>query len=168
MINQYVNGKVYVFIDAANIFYAQKTLKWRISYKKLIDYFKRECDIGHCFIYTGKMTGDINQQRFLDMLDINGFVVRTKEIKKIYTNKGLEKKKCNFDVEMTLDIIATIPKFDTAVLISGDSDFAPVIDKLKLEGKRVIVISTRGHISKELLDRAKFVDIRKLKNEIAL
>jgi uncharacterized LabA/DUF88 family protein len=51
--------------------------------------------------------------------------------------------------------------------MSGDSDFSIPIDKIKKKGKRIIVISTRGHISRELLERAKFVDLRKLKNEIS-
>ena len=168
MIKQFIKGKVYVFIDAANIFYSQKTLGWRVSYEKLINYFRDECDLGHCFLYTGKISGDIKQQRFLDMLEITGYIVRTKEVKKIHAGKAAEKRKCNLDIELTLDIISTMSKFDTAVLISGDSDYAPVVDKIKREGKRVIIISTRGHISKELLDRAKYIDLRKLKNYISL
>ena len=43
MIGKFVKGKVYVFIDAANTFYAQRTLGWKISYEKLMKYFKKEC-----------------------------------------------------------------------------------------------------------------------------
>jgi len=50
--------------------------------------------------------------------------------------------------------------------MSGDSDFASLLDELKERRKWVIVMSTRGHISKELLDRAKYLDLRKLKGEI--
>ncbi len=50
--------------------------------------------------------------------------------------------------------------------MSGDSDFASLVDELKARNKWAIVVSTRGHISKELLDRAKYIDLRKLKNEI--
>jgi len=32
MISKFIRGRVYVFIDAANIFYAQRTLGWKISY----------------------------------------------------------------------------------------------------------------------------------------
>jgi len=60
-----------------------------------------------------------------------------------------------------------VDKFNTAILFSGDSDFAIVLDKLKSKDKRVQVISTRGRIAKELLERAKFIDLRKLKNEIS-
>ncbi|KPJ55725.1 hypothetical protein AMJ49_06475 [Parcubacteria bacterium DG_74_2] len=40
MLNEFVKGKVYIFIAAANIFYTQKTLNWRISYEKLMKYLK--------------------------------------------------------------------------------------------------------------------------------
>ena len=32
--------KAAVFIDAANVIYSQRTLKWQIDFKKLMDYFK--------------------------------------------------------------------------------------------------------------------------------
>jgi len=76
--------------------------------------------------------------------------------------------KGNLDMELGMEVIDTSDQYETAILISGDSDFAPVIDRIKRAGKRVIVMSTRGHISKELLDRAKYVDLRKLKQELVL
>ena len=36
MISQFIKLPVDVFIDVENVFYAQKTLGWRISYQKLI------------------------------------------------------------------------------------------------------------------------------------
>jgi uncharacterized LabA/DUF88 family protein len=43
MIKSLVTGKVYVFIDAENVFYAQRTFGWKISYQKLMKYFQKEC-----------------------------------------------------------------------------------------------------------------------------
>src|SRR3989338_8082204 len=51
MIGTFTKGKVAVFIDAANIFYSQRTLGWRISYEKLKEYFERECEISTLFVY---------------------------------------------------------------------------------------------------------------------
>jgi len=62
-------------------------------------------------------------------------------------------RKANFDVEITIDVLEMIDKFDTLVLFSGDSDFDYLIRKLRAKGKRVIVISTKHHISKELIQR---------------
>jgi len=83
MIKEFIKGKVYIFIDAENLFYTQRTLGWRISYEKLINYFKRECSQKtKCFLYKGVDEYNENQKKFMDMLDINGYILRTKAIKK--------------------------------------------------------------------------------------
>src|SRR3989344_1367029 len=102
------------------------------------------------------------------MLEINGYIPRTKVVKKIKDRaSGKEEWKSNLDMELAFEMDDTKEKYDTAVLLSGGSDFAVPIDRIKKVGKRIIVMSTRGHISKELLERAKFVDLRKLKAEIS-
>ena len=167
MLHQFIKGRVYVFIDAENVFYSQRTLGWKVSYQKLMGYLKKECG-GEikCFIYSGRDEHNTKQLKFLDMLEINGYIVRTKVIKKIKNHAGGYHWKNNLDIELAFEMDDTKDKYDTAVLISGDSDFATPIDRIKKAGKRIIVISTRGHISKELLERAKFLDLRKIKPEI--
>lgn len=167
MLHKFIKGKVYVFIDAENVFYTQRTLGWKISYEKLMKYFKQECgDETKCFVYSGKDEHNARQQKFLDMLEINGYIVRTKAVKKIRSLHGY-KWKNNLDIELAFEIVDTKDKYDTAILVSGDSDFATPIDRIKKSGKRIIVMSTRGHISKELLERAKFLDLRKIKKEVS-
>jgi uncharacterized LabA/DUF88 family protein len=166
MIRKLVKGKVFVFIDAANIFYAQKTLKWRISYERLRKYFKKECNLGKCFVYTAFAQEDEGQNRFIKMLKKSGFIVRTKPVKRIRITKGVYEWKGNFDVELTMDVIDNLSKFKTLILLSGDSDFAPLLKRVKEHEKRVIVMSTKDHVAKELLEQAKFVNLKKLKEEI--
>ncbi len=169
MLRQFIKGKVYVFIDAENVFYAQRTLGWRISYERLRGYLEQECgDEIKCFIYKGVDEFNTGQRKFLDMLEINGYILRTKVVKRIKDRKsGKEEWKSNLDMELAFEMDDTKEKYDTAVLLSGDSDFAVPIDRIKKAGKRIIVMSTRGHISKELLERAKYIDLRKLKDEIS-
>lgn len=168
MLHNFIKGEVYVFIDVENVFYTQRTLGWKISYEKLMDYLKKECGNNlKCFAYSGKDENNTKQLKFLDMLEINGYIVRTKVVKKIRDHEGGYKWKSNLDIELAFEMVDTKDKYDTAVLISGDSDFATPIDRIKLLGKRIIVMSTRGHIAKELLERAKFIDLRKIKTEIS-
>ncbi|MBU2564569.1 NYN domain-containing protein [Patescibacteria group bacterium] len=105
MIKKFIKGKVYVFIDAANTFYAQRTLGWKISYEKLMKYFKKECgkDV-KCFIYAAYDENKQNEQKFLDMLDINGYILRTKAIKKIKISSYRDKLKGNLDMELAFEI----------------------------------------------------------------
>jgi len=168
MLNEFVKGKVYVFIDGANVFYAQRTFGWKISYSKLKKYFEKECgeDV-KCFIYLAYDENRESEQKFLDMLDINGYILRTKAIKKIRISANRNKQKGNLDIELAFEIVELSDKYDTVILMSGDSDFSVPIDRIKKKGKRIIVMSTRGRISRELLERAKYIDLRKLKKEIA-
>ena len=166
MIGQYTKGKVYCFIDAANILYSQKTLGWRLDYKKLKDYLSQECDLGGIFFYTGRVGTSEKQNKFLEKLKSYGYMVKAKEVKRIEIAPNIFEWKGNLDVELTIDALKNSDNFKTCILMSGDSDFASLLDELKAKGKRVLVISTRGHISKELLNRAKYVDLRKLKGQI--
>ena len=168
MISQYIKGRTAVFIDAANIFYSQRTLKWRISYAKLKSYFEKECELTKVFIYTATDAKRQSQNKFISMLQKNGFIVRTKPVKQIRISSGVYQWKGNFDVELTMDMLDYLDEYDTAVLLSGDSDFAPIIDRVKARGKRVIIMSVKGHVSKELIDRAKYINLKKLRDRIEL
>lgn len=168
MIKNFIKGTVYVFIDAANIFYSQKTLKWLISYERMKRYFEHECQVKKLFVYTATDDKRPNQEKFIAMLKRTGYIVRTKPVKQIRVSSGVYQWKGDFDVELTMDMLDYLHEYDTAVLLSGDSDFAPVIDRLKSHHKRVLVMSVKGHISRELLERAKYVNLKKLRKEIEL
>jgi uncharacterized LabA/DUF88 family protein len=167
MIKQFIKRPVHVFIDAENLFYTQRTLKWLISYEKLMKYFREECgEDCKIFVYTGIDENNNDQRKFLDMLTANGFIVRTRTVKKFKKSDGRYAWKNNLDMELAFEMVETKEKYQTAVLISGDGDFAVPIVRIKNAGKRIIVMSTRGHISIELLELAKYIDLRKLKEKI--
>ena len=50
--------KAAVFIDAANVIYSQRTLKWQIDFKKLMDYFKNNYQLDHVYFYFGYLKDD--------------------------------------------------------------------------------------------------------------
>ena len=41
------------------------------------------------------------------------------------------------------------------------------VDAVKERNKRVLVMSTKGHVSKELLDHAKHINLKKLKDFVS-
>lgn len=168
MIKQFVFGRIYVFIDAANILYSQQTLHWRVDYGRLKKYFESECNLIKIYFYTGRVGDNEKQNSFLKKLEEFGYIVKAKEVKRIRLEDNSFQWKGNLDVELTIDVLGNLNNFDTLILMSGDSDFAALIDAVKIQKKRVIVMSTKGHISKELLDRAKYINLKKIKDRIAL
>ena len=166
MIRQFVKGRVCVFIDAANIFYSQRTLGWRVDFVKLVGYLKQEVDLNGIYYYTGKVGTFEKQMSFIKKLQSLGYKVTAKEVKFVKVPNLPDIPKGNLDVELALDAFRFKHTFDTMVLFSGDSDFAYLLDLLKQDGKQIIVISMRGHISRELLERAKYIDLPKLRSLI--
>ncbi len=75
--------------------------------------------------------------------------------------------KCNFDVEIAVDVIKLLEKYDTCCLFSGDADFIYLNKFLKKKGKKVILIKG-GHITRELRKSAdKIINAQDIKKDIA-
>ncbi|WP_175418295.1 NYN domain-containing protein [Marinitoga sp. 1138] len=65
---------------------------------------------------------------------------------------GFENKKGN-DIKLAIDAIETmfsLPHIDMFVLVTGDADFVPLVKKLRIYGKEVIVVSRSKNTSKEM------------------
>mgnify|MGYP001569847755 CR=1 FL=1 len=169
MIKGYIQGRVSVFIDASNIYHSQKRLGWRIDFRKLLDYLKKETDLREIYYYTARDLSSVAQTKFLNFLEMIGYKVRSKKVKFI-KDKNKEKEgfhKGNLDVELTMDILETKEKYDTLMLLSGDSDFGPLLQLMKMKyRKRCLVIATKHSISIELIKCAKYIDLKKLKLQI--
>ncbi len=167
MIEQFIQGRTSVFVDASNIYHSENYLQFRIDFRKLKKYFSDRLKLIRIYFYTARIQGLERQSRFLSRLRMNGYIVREKEVKQIRDRETHELiRKGNLDVELVIDALDTLHEYENCVLLSGDSDFAPLLAYLKNKGKRVVVMSTKVRVSRELLEEAKYIDLRKIKNEI--
>ena len=167
MISRFIKGKVLVIIDAANLESSVKSLGWWIDYIKLGDLFDKQKLVeirDYCVHH-----GTDNQNNFFTFLKKNGFTLITKPLK-IIKQSDIEKgdlRKANFDVEIALDVMKLADKFDTLVLFSGDSDFDYLVRKLRDKDKLVIIVSTKHHVSKELISSGnKYIDLKRIRKFI--
>jgi len=76
----------------------------------------------------------------------------------------VEIRKCNFDVEISVDALKMLVHYESFCIFSGDADFVYLNNFLKRKGKKVIIIKG-GFITKKLRDSANLVinaqDIKK-------
>lgn len=73
-----------------------------------------------------------------------------------------ESYKCDFDVEITMDLMRTaeIVRPDVVVLLSGDKDFIPVVLELRNRGIRVEVGAFKNSAAREMqLKASGFIDL---------
>lgn len=173
MISKFIKGKASVFIDASNVYHSYKKLGWKIDFRKLLDYLKQEADLQKIYYYTARDLNFAKQTKFLNFLEMIGYKVRSKNIKFIKNkNKKAEKEKDGFfkgnlDVELTMDILETKNDYDTLILVSGDSDFEPLLQLMKMKyRKRCLVMATKHSVSIELIKCAKYINLAKLKKYI--
>ena len=156
--------KAAVFIDAANVIYSQRTLKWQIDFKKLMGYFKSNYKLDNVYFYFAYIKDNKKQEGFFNKLRQWGYKIRTKEVKLIKQLDGTILKKGNLDVELTIDAVKDLRFYSTAVLMSGDSDFHALVQYLQKRDKKVVVISSKGHVSFELLKAAdKYINFNQLR-----
>ena len=170
---------VYVFMDASNLWQAQKAKGRFLDLGRTIGYVKDETGGTSIkvFYYTAyPATGtrvyslDRKHKFYFFLSKALGFVVRKKKLKRIVTIDGSEKvvqEKGNMDVEMTIDAICLCKEFDAAVLFSGDSDFLALVNYLKKLGKNVYIFSSKNNVSQELRTGTDgYTDILKIDSNI--
>ncbi len=171
MIKKYIKGRVSVFVDASNVYYSQRRLKWRIDFVKFLNLLKKESDLIDIFYYTGRDKSSEKQTKFINFLEKTGYKVKSKKLKFIKDGNLKTKDKgffkSNLDVELTIDVLETKHKYRTFILVSGDSDFEPLIRLMKRKyNKKCLVMATKHNISIELIKCAKFINLAKLKKYI--
>lgn len=179
-----------IFIDGANIKKAASTAGIKIDYIKLINVLTNGRDNRRSYFFDAipKTTSFNPKIGFLDALRRNGVTVKTKDLRTrlIKCDKCIVGKRAkelnpflklpdsqlpeiNQDYQKGVDIalvteffrMAREDGFDTAVIISGDDDFASAVDCVKSMSKRVEVASFRkslGSELKEVADRLIILD----------
>lgn len=153
---------IYVFIDASNLWQAQKAKGRFFDYEKLCSYIKQKFHgisirVFYYTAYPAEGTRNYSldgKHKFYTFLKKGlGFEVRKKELKRISVvseNGESIQEKGNMDVEITIDALHHLNKYQIAILFSGDSDFLALVSYLRSHGKRVYIFSSKNNISQEL------------------
>ncbi len=156
-------GRIAIFIDGNNLFHAARSVGVEIDYAKLLNVLRGEDMLLRAFFYTGVDQQAERQQGFLLWMRRNGYRVVEKELKMFPDGT----KKANLDVEIAVDMLSLADKYDTAILVSGDEDFAYAVNAIAYKGVRVEVAGFRSNTSPRLIDVAdRFMELDALIGDI--
>ena len=142
--------RVMIFVEGSNIFHASRRLGLKIDYYKLITTLVGDRTLVRPYFYASTTVPPTKAHfRFLQSLKYRGFTVVTKPVKAITKDILIEK---GLDVALATDMLVSAFRdlFDTAILVSGDEDYTPVLDEIKRLGKKVEVAAFNFAIGKEL------------------
>ncbi|MEY2984241.1 MAG: hypothetical protein RLZZ568_858 [Cyanobacteriota bacterium] len=156
-------GRVAIFIDGSNLFYAALQLGIEIDYTKLLHCLTGGSRLLRAFFYTGVDRSNEKQQGFLLWMRRNGYRVIAKDLVQLPDGS----KKANLDVEIAVDLMSLVGAYDTAVVVSGDGDLAYAADAVSYRGARIEVVSLRSMTSDSLINVSdRYVDLDSIKDEI--
>jgi uncharacterized LabA/DUF88 family protein len=150
--------KVVLFLDYANINRGAREKRFRMDYQDLIEYVGEDRFLidAHCYVPINPR----NEHRLdgvIEDLWRSGYIVTTK----VGTIAG-GTYKCNFDVEITMDILKVVyqVKPDIIVLASGDSDFISLIQEVRKSGIRVEVAAFEETAGADIMSKCSgFIDL---------
>lgn len=119
--------KIAVFADVQNIYYTTRQAYGKqFNYRKLWQQIAQQGEIVYAFAYAIDR-GDNQQIKFQDVLKHLGFEVKLKP----YIQRSDGTAKGDWDVGITIDVMEVASMVDIVILLSGDGDFAILLNKVK-------------------------------------
>lgn len=132
-------NRIVIFVDNSNIFQGFRKYNVKVDYEKLKNLITHDRELQSILLYEGVIYPiSPEKKKWYKELSIkSGYVIKA-SFDKISAHGVSEKK---VDIRIAVDVISLAyeNRYDTAVLVSGDGDFVPVVKKLKEIGKKVEV-----------------------------
>lgn len=129
--------RVGVFVDVANIVYSARNLRVQVDFGRLLDFLRGNRRMIRAHAYAPTSPEPQADQAFLSAVKGVGYRITTKNYKTFSSGA----KKADLDLDMCMDIVRLVDSgaVETVVLVSGDSDFLPLLEYCSDKGVRVEV-----------------------------
>lgn len=121
---------VYAFIDSQNLNLGVRDQGWRLDFSRFRVYLKDKYKVSKALLFIGFVAGNETLYTYLQEA---GYILIIKPTLSAYV-EGKVIVKGNVDAELVLHAMIEFPKYDKAIIISGDGDFRCLVEYLK--GKR--------------------------------
>lgn len=162
MILNFIKGKVYVFIDAANIIYGCGRVGWKMDFEKLIKYLKTRFKAERILYYAGLDSENKKQLSFYEVLQRFGYELRLVPVKKFKDGK----RKGDVDARLAFEAMKYFNDYNEAIFFTGDGDYYWLLEYLLEKEKKIKLIAHSESVAQELkrLFKGEFTDISRLKH----
>ena len=119
--------RVGVFVDVQNMYYSAKNLyQAKVNFGNILKDAVAGRKLIRATAYVVKAFAP-EEMSFFEALDKLGYEVKMKDLQVFWGGH----KKGDWDIGMSVDAVRLADKLDTIVLVTGDGDFAPLIDYLQ-------------------------------------
>ena len=144
----------FAFIDSQNLNLGVRSSGWKVDYKKFRLYLKNKYSVDRAFMFIG-LVG--NNQKLYTELQAAGFILVFKPTVQYFEN-GKRTVKGNVDAELVLHAAAIeFSNYDKAIIVSGDGDFACLLEFLDDKNKLLHVLAPNHKYSKLLKPFSQYI-----------
>ncbi len=159
--------RVMIFIDGSNFYHSLKDINaGKINFKRLLAFLTKDKLLVLTFYYNASLNRGEDEEKYWEQQRFFDFLRKIPDFKVVLCRMRKHKRdeKVTFDVKgddvyLAVDLVSGAYEnlYDTAIIISGDEDFVPAIQKIQKLGKRVINAyfkSTSSSYLKHLCDES--------------
>jgi len=150
------HARLGIFVDVPNLLYGTDR---PIDMGRLLDYLADGREVVRATAYapvSDNPMEPVQQQRFVAPFVPYEYRIVTKPLKR-FADGSI---KGNFDVEMAVDMLTMADRLDVVAIVSGDADFARVVEEIQSKGVRVEVVAFAGSTSQEMRSLAdRYVEV---------
>ena len=158
--------RIGVFVDAQNMYHSARNLyKARVNFKEVLAVAVAGRTLIRAITYVIK-TESGEEKSFFEAMEKLGFEIKEKDLQ-IFAGGA---KKADWDVGLAVDTIKLADKLDVIVIVSGDGDYEPLVEYLKInKGCRVEAVAFGKTTSGKLLGVVDdFIDLSKNKKKFLI
>jgi uncharacterized LabA/DUF88 family protein len=125
------------YIDGANLHKGVESLSWDFDYGRFRVWLKEKYGVKQTYLFLGLIP---KYKDLYTKLQEQGYTLVFKEV--IFDGEGKAKGNCDADIVVHAMQSAYENKFNKAILVSSDGDYAPLVKFLKEKNKMGIILST--------------------------
>ncbi len=158
--------RVGVFVDMGNMYHSAKNLFGaNVNFKEVLKASVADRKLIRAIAYVVQ-SKSVEEEGFFEALSKLGFEVKMKELQ-VFIGGA---KKGDWDVGLSVDAIKLAERLDSVILVTGDGDYAPLVEYLQInKGCLVEIMAFRETCSSHLVDRADdFIDMSQDKGKFLI
>jgi uncharacterized LabA/DUF88 family protein len=140
--------RVAILVDGQNIFLTAKGKGAKPNYRSMLDRLNGR-NIVRAILYNIEPDG-VDQSKFKYSVENMGYEVKSKRPRPLPDGSH----KADWDMQIAIDALALADKVDVMVILTGDTDFVPLVYALKTRGVKVEILSFRENTGHELIESA--------------
>ncbi len=126
----------FAYIDGANLHKGVKSLDWVMDYRRFRVWLSEKYGVKNAYIFMGLIPKFKELYKYLQEC---GFTLVFKEV--IYDESGRPKGNCDADLVLQVVCDTYENKFDKAVIVSSDGDYAGLVKFLHEKKKLLVILS---------------------------